>query len=256
MKVTKLAETLRSEIANDILTFIGILQNDLDAIVSAKNICDILEDNHNIPVYGMTPANNTFWGYDTFLRLPISTIGGLKPISTQPSFMEFSIKLIADSNKFKHKYFDPFEYLEFNILTIGYSSDGTEMVHSLHLDRHPDNSQSVDPHPKYHFQFGGRKLEEKITDYGQGMFFDTPRMMHHPMDFILGMDFILSNYYSDIWNHVKENNHEYNSLIGKYQDIVMKPYFYSIADHWNIRTPFNKRAWNTQDICPQVVVRP
>lgn len=255
MEATKKAQSIRIDTANDILTFIQILENDLDAIASAKNICDILEDKHKIPIYGMTPANNNYWGYETHIRLPISKIDGLKPISTQPAVLEFSIKLIADSNKFNDQYCDPFIYLEFNILTIGYCSS-KEMIHSLHLDRHPDNSHSNDPHPKYHFQFGGRKLEEKITEYGQGMFFDTPRMMHHPMDFILGMDFILSNYYSDIWNNLHNSNHEYNSLIGKYQDIVMKPYFNSMANHWNIRTPFEHRDWNTQDICPQVVTRP
>ncbi|RLA80943.1 MAG: hypothetical protein DRG78_10040 [Epsilonproteobacteria bacterium] len=255
MVATKEAQSIRSDISNDILTFIRILENSFDTITSATNICQILEDKSDIPVYGMTPSNNNYWGYETNIRLPISIIGGLKPIATQPSMLEFSIKLIADSDKFKHESFDPLVYLEFNIVTIGYFN-GKEMIHSLHLDRHPDSGTSDDPHPKYHFQFGGRKLEEKINDYGQGMFFDTPRIMHYPMDFILGMDFILSNYYSDIWIMIKESNHEYNSLVGKYQDIMIKPYFNSFTNHWSARTPFHDRDWNTQDVCPQITERP
>lgn len=245
--------------AKDIKTLIEILENDFSSISSSSSIVKILEDKNNIPVYGDIDANPNNWGYDAFITLPLTMLSGIKPTSIQLGFLEFSMKIIANSSNHRHNYIDPLVYLEFNLLTIGYSTDGRgEMVHSLHLDRHPDDSHSVDPHPKYHFQFGGRKLSEKITndvEYGRNMFFDAPRIMHYPMDFILGIDFILSNYYSEKWNNLKNTNHQYNSLIAKYQDILLKPYFNSMSQHWSIRTPFFQRDWDTQDICPQIVER-
>jgi len=259
MEATREAKKIRLDMAKDIRSFIEVLEKDFNSISSASSIIKILENQNNIPTYSDIAANSSNWGYDVSIMLPLTILSGMKPLSIKPSSLEFSMKIIANSANYKNDYYDPLIYLEFNLLAIGYSTKGGgEMVHSLHLDRHPDDSHSVDPHPKYHFQFGGRKLSEKITndaEYGRNMFFDAPRIMHYPMDFILGIDFILSNYYSSIWNILKETNHQYNSLIAKYQEIILKPYFNSMSEHWCIRKPFNQRDWNTQDICPQIVER-
>lgn len=259
MEATREAQEIRMEMSKDIISFIEILENELDSISSASSIAKILEDKNDMPVYGDINAHPNNWGYDVSIRLRLTTLSGMKPICIQPNHLDFSMKIIANSSNYKDDYCDPLVYLEFNLLTIGYSTNtGSEMVHSLHLDRHPDKGHSTDPHPKYHFQFGGRKLSEKITndvEYGKNMFFDAPRIMHYPMDFILGIDFILSNYYSEIWNKLKETNHQYNSLIAKYQEVILKPYFNSMSEHWSTRKPFNQRNWDTQDICPQIVER-
>jgi hypothetical protein len=259
MVATKEAQKIRMEMAKDIKFFIEVLESYFDSISDARSIVKILENKNNIPTYDYINANPNNWGYDVSIMLPLTILSGMKPLSIQLSSLEFSMKIIANSANYKNDYYDPLVYLEFNLLTIGYSTNGRGgMVHSLHLDRHPNNSYSDDPHPKYHFQFGGRKLSEKITndaEYGKNMFFDAPRIMHYPMDFILGIDFILSNYYSSVWNTLKETNHQYNSLIAKYQEIFLKPYFNSMSQHWSIRTPFTQRDWNTQDICPQIVER-
>lgn len=250
------AKAVRSEIASDILSFIDILKANSILIETAKNISDTLKDFTRVPVITDKGADGDCWGYKTEVRLSIEEPRHIEPKGLQSLILEFSIDIIANSNKYCNDGLDPLEILEFNIVIIGYDKTGTQIVHSLHLDRHPDIGDSTEPHPKYHFQFGGRKLHEKIQNYGQAMFLDTPRIMHHPMDFILGMDFVLSNYFSNKWDEIRKKEHNYNTLVGKYQNILLKPYYKAMSDHWDTRSPFDSRNWNTQHICPQLVMIP
>ena len=261
MPASKKAQTVRSEIAKDILDFIKILENKLSISSDSIGIADSLRDFSRVPqvenMHGSFIANNDFWEYDTSFRMEIVTNPShMKPNELYGLILEFKIKIIADSDKFEDNQTDPLEFLEFNIIVSGTNVRGEKVINSLHLDRHPDYGHSPEAHPKYHFQFGGRNLHDGINNYGNAMFLDTPRIMHYPMDFILGVDFVLSNYFSDKWIQLRENEHDYNSLVGKYQKIILKPYFKAMSSHWDSRTPFEDRNWNTQHICPQIVEVP
>ena len=164
----------------------------------------------------------------------------------------FSTKLEIDYNELVSNN-DPFQNLEFNIYAYADDLDkNKELVYSLHLDRHIFNDGDNIPdevHPMYHFQFGGRKLKEKVVDYGQALFFDSPRITYHPMDFILGLDFLLSNFFPNIWK-VLQKEPRYINIIRKYQECFMKPYFQSIANSFDRKLPQN---WNAQEIYPQLI---
>ena len=164
----------------------------------------------------------------------------------------FSTKLKIDYNELI-KNNDPFQNLEFNIYAYADDLDKhKELVYSLHLDRHIFNEGDNIPnevHPIYHFQFGGRKLKEKVIDYGQALFFDSPRITYHPMDFILGLDFLLSNFFPNIWKLLQKEP-RYINIIKKYQEYFMKPYYQSIANSFDRKLPQN---WNAQEIYPQLI---
>lgn len=125
----------------------------------------------------------------------------------------------------------------------------TKLVYTLHFDKH-DGSVSPMPHPIYHFQLGGRELKDNITDYGQALFLDSPRIMHHPMEFILGIDFVLSNFFPNIWNNIKREI-DYIDVVKKYQIQFIKPYFKSIVNHFED----SSTIWNPQNIYPQLIGR-
>ncbi len=148
---------------------------------------------------------------------------------------------------------DPFFALEFNLYAYAYDFiKEQDVVYSLHLDRHiikKGDNPSSEVHPMYHFQFGGKKLKEKNIDYGQALFFDTPRISYHPMDFILGLDFVLSNFFPNIWNALQREGN-YMNIIRKYQEYFMKPYYQSIANSFDRSLPQN---WNPQELYPQLV---
>ena len=168
--------------------------------------------------------------------------------------LEINYNNLVDSN-------DPFNKLEFNIWA--YANDlkkEKELVYSLHLDRHIFEEGDEIPdevHPMYHFQFGGKKLKHnskgmKIErDYGEILFFDSPRISYHPMDFILGLDFLLSNFFPKIWQDLYQEP-RYINILKKYQEYFMKPYYQSIANSFNRTLPQN---WNAKEIYPQLIGR-
>ena len=164
----------------------------------------------------------------------------------------FSVDLNIDYEKIVEDE-DPFEKLEFNIYAYANDLDtNREVVYSLHLDRHifeKDDAIPDEVHPMYHFQFGGRKLKEKVSDYGQALFFDSPRISYHPMDFILGLDFLLSNFFPNIWKSLQKEG-RYINILQKYQKYFMQPYYQSIANSFDRSLPQN---WNAQEIYPQLI---
>jgi len=168
----------------------------------------------------------------------------------------FSVDLNIDYKKIA-KNEDPFEKLEFNIYAYGVNQNnknGSELIYSLHFDRHvfEDGDNIPDEvHPMYHFQFGGRKLKEKKIDMGQALFFDAPRIMHHPMEFILGLDFVLSNFFPDVWKKLQVQG-EYINILKKYQECFILPYYKSVVSHFDRKINF---PWNAKDIYPQLVKR-
>jgi hypothetical protein len=152
-------------------------------------------------------------------------------------------RLFADS--------DPFNTFSFNIMVRGRNKNNptSNLLYSIHFDKH-DGTPSYQAHPLYHFQFGGNKLKEEEIDHGQALFLDSPRIMHHPMEFILGIDFILSNFFPTIWNKIKEHRN-YKKIIMKYQKDFIQPYFKSIVEHFET----SPTAWSPQEIYPQLVKR-
>lgn len=148
---------------------------------------------------------------------------------------------------------DPFNSLEFNIYAIAITNDSSK-VYSLHFDRHiqPQKNQrdSIEPHPIYHFQFGGNKLQQKVENTGDTFFFDAPRIMHHPMEFILGLDFVLSNFLPATWRELQKDS-SYSKIMKKYQKHFVYPYFKSIYNHFD-NTSQNEN-WSPQNIYPQLV---
>jgi len=53
-------------------------------------------------------------------------------------------------------------------------------------------------HPVYHLTFGGHHMENQQTDendeFGRALIIRTPRIMHSPMELILGLDFIFNHF--------------------------------------------------------------
>lgn len=94
---------------------------------------------------------------------------------------------------------DPINKLEkFNIIL---NCENNHYTSSWHLDRHiqgKDEQAPSNPHPIYHLTFGGYHMENLQRDdsdeFGKSLILRAPRIMHPPMELILGIDFVLSNF--------------------------------------------------------------
>lgn len=100
-----------------------------------------------------------------------------------------------------------------------------------HLDKNIGNTQTESKnfvHPMYHFQFGGRSQPENLGDL---LFIEPPRLVHPPMDAVLAIDFVLSNYFPLTWQRVRQES-KYMSIIRTAQHYFWKPYLLQL-NNWS-----------------------
>jgi len=261
----------RKEIATDLRMIRDILYNHIEGNFSG--IDTAITELNNSKIYHQLenyPSYSELWGYqllDVTFRMN-SIPAKSKPHPIEQLIVLFCIQASGntehlDTNK------DPMEELKFDIVLRGKHA-GKDVVSSFHLDRHilhknskgqafnPDNppANSIEPHPLYHIQFGGNKMlnEFGAIDTGNTLFLDSPRIPHYPMDFILGVDFILSNFFSEKWHIITETVPEYNNLIHKYQKRVLKPYLAMFNHHFeNGKSDEHTVQWNGKMIKPQFI---
>lgn len=142
---------------------------------------------------------------------------------------------------------DPLSSLGIKIVVFGLDRSGVVIKNSWHLDRHPQKNPSVFIHPLYHFQYGGRVLDD-IKNHGEHLILETPRIPHFPLDGILAIDFVLSNYYGELWSNLKEEP-EYKRIIENSQKRLWRPYCIAAASRW-IPT---ESDWGYEYILPQLL---
>jgi hypothetical protein len=222
-----------------------------------------LKDFEKIPSIPGAETDTNRWGY-TLSRLIFKF--DKTPKHTTPNNCK-DLKLILDINvvgncQDLNTLNDPLKWLEFNIVIEGTKFRGDEnllMITSFHLDRHQYSIEDNDaeyPHPLYHFHFGGKKLNEYTgsIETGNLLLFDSPRIAHYPMEAILGIDFILSNFFPQVWLRMKNESNEYLNLIEEYQEMILKPYIHTHASQWPYSTIAlaSNSLWNPNAICPQL----
>jgi len=182
-----------------------------------------------------------------------------KKLSHQKSSINLELFLdmeIACDNENIFNGKDPFTLFSFNVVVKGKNKNNSssKLLYAIHFDKHNITQSSNQAHPNYHFQFGGNRMREDENyksinlDFGQALFLDAPRVMHHPMELILGMDFILSNFFPEIWNRIRSIR-KYKKILKKYQKDFILPYFKSIVSHFEDTS----YPWNAQDIYPQLI---
>ena len=120
-----------------------------------------------------------------------------------------------------------FSYLDKEI------NDFKTLHNSWHLDRHDPTKQISSIHPLYHYEYGGSELTKaEEFDYGNFILLDTPRIMHPPLDIVLGIDFVIKNYYDNKEHKHLTNSEIYKRYIKNAKQRIWKPYVLSLASHF------------------------
>lgn len=183
-------------------------------------------------------STGTVWHYEfENLQFNIPLMSKRFPSETESLELFFSIKIkgecISDSSLLKN----PLTSLDcFDIEVTGKYKNNSDkyvdLIAAWHLDPH-DGKETKYSHPIYHLTFGGNKMYNNINDYGQTLILPTPRFAYPPMDAVLGIDFILQNYFP--FERIKTilKDPKYKEIVGKSKDRIWKPYFYSIYSHWD-----------------------
>lgn len=252
MTIPKEVQLFRKKMANDLnVLYELLLSSGLEITGSFQKVINELKSSRaKVHPVKEIETLNTYWGYDldnfriTFNSQP----RGMKPSKLQSLSLIFEVGIVGDFKNY-NLIKDPFEHLTFNIIVEG-SSDGVTYLNAWHLDRHL-GGKTDEAHPIYHMHYGGDKLDKANNDYGQSLLMGAPRLMHPPMDLILGIDFIVSNFFPVSWEKLQGEG-TYTTMMKTYQDLIYKPYSYGIASHWN--STFDKDVeWMPQDIFPTLV---
>ena len=189
------------------------------------------------------------WGYNSQeVTFSISPPDGVKPTVDS---LQIILKTNVIGSYTKRPEGVAVNTLECNVIVKGRRGDD-EYISTYHFDRHIDGERAPEyPHPHYHMHFGGREMDIDNRDYGNLLLLDSPRVAHLPMEIILGVDFILSNFLPDKWN-ILCNDGEYVNLYREYQKLFWRPHIHALAQHWQDEYEGGCELSSTQ-LLPQLV---
>lgn len=230
-------------------------RSELDAKILGENICKlagIISDAGLCANVGplnhagnecTKNAQDAVWHYKfNFLEFNIASQSGCIPAEIDELKLRFSIDIkgiIPDDTS--DTVLDPLEKLTFDLELLGRGFDEEKQdlidLHaSWHLDKHirgADDGKPKYSHPEYHLAFGGNKMEVNSAIYGASLILPSPRLSHPPMDAVLGINFILQNYFNKKQIAGILANPEYRAIISYSQELLLKPYMISLTSFWN-----------------------
>ncbi|QUN69762.1 hypothetical protein [Pseudomonas sp. JS425] len=210
--------SFRRDLSSELRSFATILNrnlsivfNDIGALTQAASMCA-----------GNMPYGKDSWGYSVDnLVLRIKT-----PRKTIPATVGDFLKVKVDfkiSGLCSTILSELISELELNIII---STEDNKLIASWHFDRHifkDGDGEPEDAHPLYHFQFGGRNLNILQGNHGGILILPSPRIGHPPMDIILALDFVLSNFAGGYWKALR-NERDYGNKIRDSQQRYLRPY--------------------------------
>jgi len=239
MAINKKIMHFRNERARELERMAKLLEKCIGSDVNTTSIYKAISDLRNensIPVLKNGSYDQNIWGYDIEdFEMTIDTLKHVKPDCIKNGKVNVSIKLRAKIENWLDMN-DPFVELCFNVFLKGI---GDKVYHfGFHIDRHNSIVATIEPHPIYHIQYDINPTGSSEPDLGSIMYIDTPRLLHYPLDFILGINFLTSNFFPTAFNILCEEN-DFFKLNLEYQERIWKPYFHSIANHWK---PFEQAS--------------
>ena len=216
---------------------------DVSPLYKAAETC-----RNNAPAKGI-------WGYDVE-NLIFRGLGEMKvfqnEFDTSNATITFSITVKGKCEPSEDE--DPLTSLGMQIIMNGDYEGEIDVIPAFsawHLDRHDSKNESAFLHPLYHLSFGGMYLESQLDKKNMPVILaDTPRIVHLPMDAILGIDFVLTNFWQTSLLGFR-NEGAYVNLLAESQRNLWKPYFDTLHGFWQANS--RQLTWSPFEIIPQLV---
>lgn len=147
---------------------------------------------------------------------------------------------------------DPFVRLSVEcVASARRAGDVKAKYHSAwHLERQSPGAAADLAHPAYHLQYGGMRLAPR-GDAGNHLLLDSPRVAHPPLDGVLAVDFVISNYFPKRWRELRSTDRRYKDLIEAAQERYWRPYAAASSTRWSTQ----QCDWDGAEVWPQVVRR-
>jgi hypothetical protein len=149
------------------------------------------------------------------------------PRNTRPTTVGHEINLrlsVQLSCRCVDESHNPFEELQINFELFDSPPPSPKSYISWHFDKHiesDDPEATHELHPLFHFQHGGHKTHNYISDdIGKLLLLAAPRLPYPPLDGILAIDFVLSHFKGAVWTNL--------STVAEYRRLVLQ----SQLQHW------------------------
>jgi hypothetical protein len=99
---------------------------------------------------------------------------------------------------------------------------------------------------------GGHRLKSYSgKNFGNAMFMGSPRIKHYPMDLILGIDFITSNFCPEVHKTLRKEQ-AFIKLLKNSQERILKPYYGSLSNYFGFNQD-TSNTWKANKIFPQLI---
>lgn len=197
-----------------------------------------------------------YWEYSfyalQFYDIEDETLRHARPVGAKEVSLELSVTLRGPCLE-EEDTDDPFNRLGVDIIAQGRGTGNTSLMCAWHLDKHlrdPGDNEPSFAHPDYHFQHGGRNVWD-LNDYGSQLLLEPPRLAHPPLDGILAVDFVISNYFGNKWSELRTLNSTYRELVQSAQRRCWMPYAFATATI--CRSISVNGPWDAQLIWPQLI---
>ncbi|MBI2272550.1 MAG: hypothetical protein HYU70_02030 [Bacteroidetes bacterium] len=251
MTVPQEVMAFRNDRATDLLNVATVLRKEIAGNFDASPITKAvkqLKDPAYIPAVKNGPHDPNLWGYEIpglILEIPINRHSNQGVTKVE---LTLEMKLVADYREWTTMN-DPFAELCFRVALRGIGT--TTFFSGFHIDRHDMTTTPTDPHPLYHFQYNVNPHNAKPFNYGSILHLDEPRIVHFPLDFVLGIGFLTSNFFPMAFDALIDNG-TYANLYKKYQNCIWKPFSHSLANHWTYNSA--SITWKpTKLLCPYLI---
>jgi hypothetical protein len=254
----KKARRYRGERASDLRNLSRILRKELpgfdpkSSLQAAASQCGS-QELPILPDWNFRTSTYS-WGYECdellFPEYHPHNSSNLQPLNARSNGVRIQLSVVVVGQSNVRDAEDPFSVLEVEMQIRGQGENG-KLFSAWHLDKHKGNNNDTPrtAHPEYHFQYGGKNLWKEVTNYGGMIIPEPPRLPHPPLDGILAVDFVLSNFFCEIWRELRDDS-RYTKLVHRTQKLLWKPYISSLAKAW-ASGPYDE-TWPANRIWPQL----
>jgi hypothetical protein len=233
------ASSIKSRITKELLSLAEILERQSREVILNA---DVLKSSAN----QAKESGESGWEYQVAgLQMRVQAPQNVLPVQRGESSLLIQVDLdVAGA-------YDEKDDLTNLVLEICIHTDQRKNICAWHFDRHIKGNGSNEPeeaHPLYHFQHGGHAMKEISDSLGKVLLLPAPRLPFPPMDAILAIDFLLSNFAGKQWKKLRDDP-TYSRLLRDAQVRYWKPYHERVASWWGQ----GPRDSKTTELLPHLV---
>lgn len=172
-------------------------------------------------------CNGDDWAINiTDMEMPIENPKHLKPGKLKGNLKMFVSISMEGSGKDWKENKDCIKSLRFKVevLERNQSDNQKYFQTGFHIDKMDDKDDPTEMHPLYHVHF----LNDSQIEGTEVLAMDVPRLMHHPVDVLLGVLLVYANYNKTGYNKLT-NDGNFMGLCRDSAEHILAPYYQSLA---------------------------